>query len=228
MDINAGSAETLEMLLRTRRSVRGFRPDPVPARLIQQAMAMAQQSPSNCNAQPWLVHILSGDALARTRTALRNAATSGGGASPDFPPTRDYPGVYRERRIDSAKALFAATGVTRGDDHARRRSLLRNFDFFDAPHAAFVFMPDWCGVREAADCGMFAQSLMLALTSLGLASCAQASLSHYAAPVRETLGIDAEQRLLFGLAFGYEDTAHPANATRTVRARVDQAIVFYD
>ena len=226
MLVDAASADTLETLLHARRSVRGFRPDAVPAPLIAHALAMAQQSPSNCNAQPWLVHMLRGDAIERMRGALLDAAGLGA-ASPDFPPTRDYPGIYRERRIDSAKALFAATGVTRGDDDARRRSLLRNFEFFDAPHAALILMPTWCGVREAADCGMFAQSLMLAFTSLGLASCAQASLSHYAGPVRETLGIDAEQRLLFGVAFGYEDVDHPANTTRTVRAPIEQAIVFH-
>ena len=227
MDMDPASAATLESLLRARRSVRGFSPDTVPQPLILRALGTAQQAPSNCNAQPWLVHVVSGEVIARMRTMLLDAASSST-VSPDFPPTREYAGVYRERRIDSAKALFAATGVTRGDDDARRRSLLRNFNFFDAPHAAFIFMPSWCGVREAADCGMFAQSLMLALTSLGLASCAQASLSHYAGPVRRALGIDEKQRLLFGLSFGYEDVAHPANATRTDRAPIEQSVVFHD
>ncbi len=226
MNSDVAPARMLESLLHARRSVRGFRPDPAPRPLIAQALAMAQQAPSNCNAQPWLVHIVGGEAIERMRAALLAAAT-GGAASPDFPPTRDYPGIYRERRIDAAKALFAATGVTRGDDDSRRRSLLRNFHFFDAPHVAFVFMPSWCGVREAADCGMYAQSLMLAFTALGLASCAQASLSHYAAPIREALGIDEAQRLLFGIAFGFEDCDHPANAARTDRAAVDQATVFH-
>jgi len=68
---------------------------------------------------------------------------------------------------------------------------------------------------------------MLSLAALGLASCAQASLSHYAGVVRQVLGIDDEQRLLFGIAFGYEDPAHPANATRTNRAAIDQAALFH-
>lgn len=222
-----GDADTLETLLRARRSVRGFRPDPVPQGLIARALAMAQQAPSNCNVQPWSVHVVSGNATGRMRARLIDSVTGGTARTPDFPLTQGYPGVYRERQIDSAKALFAATGVARGDDDARRRSLMRNFSFFDAPHAAFIFMPSWGGVREAADCGMFAQSLMLAFTALGLASCAQASLSHHAGPIRETLGIDDEHRLLFGLSFGYEDAAHPANATRTDRAPIDQAAVFH-
>jgi hypothetical protein len=86
---------------------------------------------------------------------------SGAAPSPDFPITVAYPEQYRTRQIAAAKALFAATGVKRGDLEARKRSLLRNFEFFDAPHAAFVFMPEWAGWREAVDCGLYLQSLLL-------------------------------------------------------------------
>src|SRR3546814_3972372 len=84
-------------------------------------------------------------------------------------------------------------------------------------------MPDWCGVREAADVGMFAQSLMLALTAHGLASCPQSSLSHYAAVVKRELNIPDDMRLLFGLSFGYEDPDHPSNLVRTSRLPIEEA-----
>src|SRR3546814_13673540 len=87
-------------------------------------------------------------------------------------------------------------------------------------------MPDWCGVREAADVGMFAQSLMLALTAHGLASCPQSSLSHYAAVVKRELNIPDDMRLLFGLSFGYEDPDHPSNLVRrSEERRVGQGCV---
>ena len=52
----------------------------------------------------------------------------------------------------------------------RAQAGLRNFAMFGAPHAAFVFLAEPFGVREAVDCGMFAQNLMLLLTAEGLAS----------------------------------------------------------
>ena len=161
------------------------------------------------------------------RTALFEQARSGAPATPDVPPINGYPGEYRTRQVDAAKALFAATGVARDDIAARTESYLRNFRLFDAPHAAFLFLPRWAGLREAADCGMYAQSLMLALTAHGLASCAQGALGCHAGVVRQQLGIGDDLMLLFGVAFGYEDQEHPANAARTVRAALDRTTIFH-
>lgn len=210
-------ADVLERILLSRRSVRGFRPDPVPEPLLARVLAMAQTAPSNCNVQPWTAHIVSGDAAERMRTLLVEAAIAQTPLTPDYPLTGSRPGEYRTRQIDAAKALFAATGVARDDVAARNESFLRNFRFFDAPHAMFLFMPAWADMREAADCGMYAQNFMLALTACGLASCAQGALSHHAAIVHRELGVGDDQKLLFGIAFGYEDPDHPANAARTTR-----------
>jgi nitroreductase len=216
---NRDDSDLLYDLLRARRSVRGFKPDPVPAALIDRVLDMAQLAPSNCNVQPWTAHVVSGESAERMRAVLHDAAKCGTMMTPDFPLTGAYPGQYRGRQIDAAKSLFAATNVAREDVAARTESFLRNFRFFDAPHAMFLFMPAWAGMREAADCGMYAQSFMLALTANGLASCAQGALSHHAEIVHGELGVGEDQKLLFGIAFGYEDAAHPANAARTVRER---------
>ena len=40
-------------LLKFRRSVRGFRPDPVPRALIEQILEAARWAPSAGNSQPW-------------------------------------------------------------------------------------------------------------------------------------------------------------------------------
>ncbi len=213
-------------LMQERRSVRAFLPDPIPKDELDHIFRVAQLAPSNCNVQPWVVHVVSGAEAERMRRALVEVARSEA-PSPDLPLTPPYPGEYRTRQIEAAKALFAATGVERHDTDARAQSFLRNFRFFDAPHAAFIFLPRWSGWREAADCGMFAQSLMLALTAHGFASCAQGALSHYASVVRRELGIGDDLLLLFGIAFGREDASHPANDTRTTRAPLSDAVTFH-
>src|SRR3546814_20022793 len=50
----------LERLLRQRHSVRGFLARPIPAPLLTRVFELAQLAPSNVNAQPWRVDILSG------------------------------------------------------------------------------------------------------------------------------------------------------------------------
>jgi nitroreductase len=88
-------------------------------------------------------------------------------------------------------------------------------------------MPAWAAVPEAVDCGIYAQSLMLTLTAHGLASCAQGALSHYPTIVRSHLGISEDQKLLFGIAFGYEDEGHVANKARVGRADLDLSVTFH-
>lgn len=211
-----------------RRSVRAFLPREVPAELMREVFALAQRAPSNCNTQPWIVQVVSG----RTRDALRQRLSQAGAEPsqyrPDFPYDGNYPGIYRDRQHDAAARLYAAMGIAREDRRARAFAGLRNFSFFDAPHAAFVFLSEPFGLREAVDCGMFGQTLMLALTAHGIASCAQAALSFHPQIVREVLGVPVEHRLLYGVSFGYEDTTAPANACRVPRAPLDDAVRFHD
>ncbi len=221
-------ADAFHQLLLARRSVRGFKPELVSRETLRRVFTAAQQAPSNCNVQPWGVHVVSGEVAHRVRDILSDHVLSGGPASPDFEHEGGYPGVYRERQIGSARALFTATGVAREDTAARNASMFRNFRFFDAPHAAFIFMPAWGSYREACDCGMYAQSLMLALVAEGLGSCAQGALAHHAALVRRELGVGDDLRLLFGISFGYPDDDHPANAVRTDRAALDATTTFHE
>lgn len=49
--------ELLEAI-RTRRSVRGFRPDPVPTELLETLVEAAGWAPSGLNNQPWRFHLV--------------------------------------------------------------------------------------------------------------------------------------------------------------------------
>ena len=92
---------------------------------------------------------------------------------------------------------------------------------------AFLFLPEPFGLREAADLGMYAQTLMLAMTAHGLGSCPQTALSFEADCIRATLGIDASNKLLFGISFGYPDPDAPVNNCATDRAAVVDAVCFH-
>ncbi len=210
-----------------RRSVRGFLPQAVPDTLMQSIFDLAQRAPSNCNTQPWVVHVASGTTIHVLRQRLTAAAPDPANRQPDYPYDGRYQGVFRERQIDAAVQLFQASGVGREDPAGRAASYMRNFELFDAPHVAFIYLPEVFGIREAADCGMYAQTLMLALSAHGLASCPQTALSHFPQIIREVLGTDPSHKLLFGLSFGYEDTTVPANACRVGRQSAAQAVVFH-
>ena len=216
-----------ETIAKRRRSVRAFKPDPIPQDLLEHIFRIAGTAPSNCNAQPWVTHVVSGEALTDMRAKLIAAVKVGeadeGAGHRDNP----YVGIYKERRIGAAVTLFKATGVGRHDHEAREASFLRNYEFFDAPHAAWFFMPPAFGLHGAADIGMYAQTLMLALTAHGLGSCAQGALGHYSNVVKRELGVDEGLVCTFGLSFGYPDADHPSTAAITGRAPLGDIVSFH-
>jgi len=215
-------------VVKARHSYRGFLPKAVDEQTLKDIFELASWSPSNCNVQPWHVHVLSGDACNSMREKMKAAAIKEPSGNPDFPWQGKFSGDYRERQICSALGLWEHQGVTREDKEKRAWSWMRNFEFFDAPHIAFIFVTDEFPelVRLAGDTGMYAQTLMLALENAGLGSCPQTSVSCYPDLVRETFGLSPQVKVLFGISFGFEDPNVPANQARTERAPVSETVQF--
>ena len=213
MKVENNSQETdraFDQLARSRRSIRGFLPEPVDAGSLHKIFETAASAPSNCNTQPWESYVVSG--AMRDRLSNIFMETIGqGNFSMDYPYDAKYEGVFRKRQLDVGILLYQALGVTREDKEGKRRAFLRNLEFFDAPHVVFIFMPEWCGIREACDVGMYAQNLMLTMQSHGVASCPQTILGYDADSVRRELKIDSTMKLLFGISFGFENPELPEN-----------------
>tara|TARA_R110002072_G_scaffold4245_15_gene30123 strand:+ start:1071 stop:1745 length:675 start_codon:yes stop_codon:yes gene_type:complete len=219
-------AAIFDDIVTSRRSLRAFLPQQVDAAELSAIFDVAQRAPSNCNSQPWVTHVVSGEKLETLRKEMPERFAAGN-FSMDFPYDGVYHGVYKDRQYGAAQALYAAAGIAREDKATRNEQFMRNFTFFDAPHVAFLFLPEPFGLREAADLGMFAQTLMLALTAHGLGSCPQTALGFQADFVREQLGIEATNKLVFGISFGYPNPDDPVNACVTDRAALADAVTFH-
>ena len=215
----------LDQTILERRSVRGYCPKPVPDDVLHEVLALAQHAPSNCNVQPWRVYIASGEVLRKLRTALVDAATAG--QSQAMSSSIDtFFGPYRDKQVACAVELYGKMGVARDDRVGRLKAMLRNFEFFDAPHVAYVCMAKSFGIGVALDVGMYVQTLMLAMQSRGIASCAQAALRAFPEVAAAHLGIPDDEQILCGLSFGYEDPEVPANQARQPRDPVESNVVF--
>jgi nitroreductase len=203
------AAEIFDTLVRERKSVRAFRPDPVPRELIEHLLELCGQSASNCNTQPWRVEIVSGETKAALSAALW-ADAQHMQTSADIPYLREhYPEDFVRRQIDHTQCQYDTYGISREDMAGRMGILQRNMNFFGAPHTAMLLMPAFGNEREAADLGLFAQTFMLALTAHGLASVPQTAVGLFAGPIRRVLGYPDDHQLLFALSFGYEDSGNP-------------------
>ncbi|MEL0259750.1 MAG: nitroreductase [Halieaceae bacterium] len=208
-----------------RRSMRDFKSDPVPREIIESVFGTAQRAPSNCNTQPWFVHVVTGETLEQLRQELP-AKFAAGEIALDFPYDGQYEGVYKERQYASAAALYDSLGIARDQKAERNAWFMRNFSFFDAPAVAFFTLPTGFGLREACDLGMFAQTVMLGLTAHGLGSCPQTALAFLANVIRPALSLGDHEQLMFGMSFGYPtDTA--VNEVTTERASLADVVTFH-
>ena len=208
-----------------RRSMRDFKSDPVPRELIESVFGTAQRAPSNCNTQPWFVHVVTGEKLEQLRQELP-AKFSAGEIALDFPYDGQYEGVYKERQHASAAALYDSLGIARDQKAERNAWFMRNFSFFDAPAVAFFTLPSGFGLREACDLGMFAQTVMLGFTAHGLGSCPQTALAFLANVIRPALSLGDHEQLMFGMSFGYPaDTV--VNEVTTERASLGDVVTFH-
>ena len=225
MNDSVSSGELFLNIVSSRRSMRDFKPYSVPQDIIASVFGGAQRAPSNCNTQPWFVHVVTGETLEQLRAELP-AKFAAGEIALDFPYDGQYEGVYRDRQYASATALYDSLGIAREQKAERNAWFMRNFSFFDAPAVAFFTLPTGFGLREACDLGMFAQTVMLGLTAHGLGSCPQTSLAFLSNVIRPTLGLGNHEQLMFGMSFGYPTEA-AVNEVRTDRAALEDVVTFH-
>ncbi|MCP5346859.1 MAG: nitroreductase [Pseudomonadales bacterium] len=209
-----------------RRSVRGYLDREVAPEMLERIFEIAQQAPSNCNVQPWKVFVASGELKNKLSAQMVQRTREGVAPNPDYPYRGDFENDYRRRQVECAVALYTEMGIERGDREGRQRAVLRNFEFFDAPNIAFIGMDPAFGTTVAIDVGMWAQTLMLTLTAFGLHSCPMGTMRNYPDLIREAFDIQDDTRILFGIAFGYEDPTVPANRTVTSRDPISTNVVF--
>lgn len=217
---------TLSSLLDSRWTCRAYTSSSVPDETLSALLAAAQRSASWCNTQPWQVEVVSGDALARLREALLAHVLSAP-QSPDLPWPAGYPDVYGDRRRKCGFQLYDAVGISRDDKDARFVQMLKNFEFFGAPHVALVHTPAALGPYGAVDAGLWLQSFLLGAEALGLGATPQAALASYGAFFREWFGLGEDRMVVFGVSFGFPDREAPVNAFRTARADVTEAVRFH-
>ncbi|MCZ2441344.1 MAG: nitroreductase family protein [Burkholderiales bacterium] len=217
---------TVSQAMQMRRSTRAFLPTPIPRPVLEEVFTTALRVPSNCNTQPWRAYVVSGEQKDALKQALIEEAGSGRPPNSDFAWDVKFVGEHRERQFGAAAALYGTTGVERHDRAARQRSLLRNWGFFDAPHAVFFTMERYLGMVGAVDLGIFAQGVSLLLAERGIASCFQGALGMYPGPARRLLALPEEVGILFGMSIGYADPEAPANRTCTERVGLDAAVCF--
>ena len=237
------TASLFSELVRSRRSVRDFAPTPIPQAVLDAVLADANQSPSWSNTQPYRIAVATGpvrEHLAQELGQLFDkgmAAQNGGWLAKakllltrdglpdgDFTVNFEYPQDLQPQRRATGHGLYDLLGIGRKDHDARQAQMRRNFEFFSAPTAIFVFVHS--GLREfsALDAGIFMQTLMLSAHAHGLGTCAQGALATWAGPVRALFDIPKGYKLMGGLSMGYA-SGHAVNQYNPGRQAVTKLLI---
>jgi nitroreductase len=212
----------------TRRSIRRFKPDPVPERLLREILDAARWSPSWGNTQPWEISVVTGAALDRFQKANRQHLLDGVIPAPDTPMPEVWPEPLKQRYGDVGKQVLTALEIPRGDKEARLRYAGDMFALFSAP-SLLLFCVDKAIPREYAmlDAGAIMQTVCLLAHARGLGSCILAASVRYPALIREIIPIPETKAVIIGVAVGYPDEGAPINQFTRERANLDEFTLWF-
>jgi nitroreductase len=211
-----------------RRSIRGYKPDPVSRELIEEILNLAIRAPSSMNTQPWNFYVITGEPLSRIRRGNTERILAGEPDSREFRKGVPFAGQHRERQIGVAKQLFSAMGIARDDAPARQDWVLRGFRQFDAPVCVIITYDRVLSESDDTpfDCGAVATALVNAAWSRGLGCVINSQGIMQSPVVREHAGIPDDQVIMKSIALGWPEEEFPANAVVSERKSVDEAAVF--
>ncbi|MEI9888775.1 MAG: nitroreductase [Rhizomicrobium sp.] len=214
--------------LHARKSVRAFKPDPVPRETVEELLVLASRSPSGTNIQPWKVHIVAGEVRKRLEAeVLAHRETKPEDSGAEFPRMSKRKEPYQGRMRKLGKEMYSLIGIPKGDAAANWAQWGRNYKFFDAPVGLIFTVDKDLDRMSYVDVGMFMQSFMLAAKVKGLDTCAQGAWNNYWSVTRRVLNVPDDEYIIAGMSLGYADETSPVNALVAERETVESFATFH-
>ena len=210
----------------SRRSIRAFTDQPVDQNTIEAIIRDASRAASGTNIQPWHVTILTGQAKDELVDAVQAAFDAGDSEKDGKYYPDEFVEPYKARRRKIGWDMYGLIGIERGDTDKMIAQARQNYEFFGAPVGIMFSMHETMNYGGWLDLGLFMGNIMTLAREHGLHTCPQAAWREFESVIHATLGLPAEQRVIVGMALGYEDTDHVINELRTERAELSEYVDF--
>lgn len=215
--------------VKSRKSIRGFKPTPVSKETLTQLLDAALWAPSGLNVQPWELIVLTGESLQKARRITAELMASGAQVDVDVPGYQ-LTGRYQERSRALGKGLFHAIGIKREDEQRRREWGLQGIGFYGAPAAILVCLDaEIFNARSQMpllDAGLLTQTIALLALEYGLGTCIEGAPLIHSSALKKALDMPASKCLVVALAIGYPDWDFPANQFRAEREPLDSMVTW--
>jgi nitroreductase len=213
--------------IKSRKSIRGYKPDPVPKEVLKEILEVSSRAPSSMNTQPWEVTIIAGEVIEKIKRANIKKLSSGEVPKPDVVRGERYTDKYRERQVAIGIQLFQLMNIAREDREKRAEWMKRGLQFFDAPAAIILSMDKSLGEVAQFDLGAISQTIALTALNYGLGTCIQGAGLMYPDVIRKLTGIPESRKINICLTIGYPDWDFPANKVQSEREPVENFTTWH-
>ncbi len=211
--------------IRLRKSIRGYKPDPVPEEVLREILEAATRAPSSMNTQPWEITVVTGKALDNIKQAMMELLKIGATPHPLFP-YRPFEGKYRQRQIEVAVQIFKLMGIAREDTEKRAEWLRRGQRYYDAPAVFLICIDNSLKERPLLDIGALAQTICLTALNYGLGTCIDDQGIPPSEVVKRFTSIPESKRIVMCIAIGYPDWDFPANKLESTREPLENVVTW--
>jgi nitroreductase len=198
----------LTEVIEGRKSIRAFKPDPVPKEIIENILRLAVKAPSAINLQPWGFTIVSGREKERLCRRLLKAygekrVSCSPRASRPLPPEVER---RSKKLFQEMKPYIDKLGVP-FEDFINEGS----FNFYGAPTAVIISMDRAFPKTRLVCIGASLGYLVLSAQAFGLGTCPIGIITAFEDEIKDQLNIPEAKEVILGVALGYPDWGNPVN-----------------
>ena len=208
-------------VIKERKTVRAFKPDPIPKEKIEEILKLAIHAPSAINLQPWEFIVVTGEEKERLSRRLIKAyrekqISCGPGNVKPLPKTYGKRGATT---LSLMNPLFEEMGVN-SDKFINEGSC----NFYGAPVAILICLDDSFPKARMVDIGLALGYLVLTAHEFGLATCPIGLIIAYEDEIKDLLNIPENKNVVIGVALGYPDGNIPINRFKSQRDNLEKFV----
>lgn len=208
--------------MRTRRSVRAFKNEPITREVVELVLSDACQAPSAINMQPWEVNIVMGEERERLSRKLKKTyrerqITCGPGVT-----QKPIPEKFIERSRQCVADMTPL--IERMGSEFKTYINEGSLDFYGAPAVVLMFLDESFPLERMIDVGAFMAYFVLAAAGHGLATCPIGLVTAYQDEIKDHLNINESKNLVISVALGNPDSGAHINDFRSTRAELKEFV----
>ena len=127
--------------IRTRRSIRAYKPEPVPRKVLEEIVETCQWAGSFLNMQPWEFAILGGEVMREWKHRLIEKFEAGAPEEREYPIGMPFPEPYSQRAEDFRASIdnLMFPPETENLEEKQRAYTISGVQVRDAPNAIVIY-----------------------------------------------------------------------------------------